>query len=318
MASKHSKLKLDKEEQSVQVFARNISLRNEFNVVCKYSHKPMVSDSFSQNPMLQYFQNCSKENVLNLPILNRVTNKVLPLLGYKLNMGVCSSLREALQLNRHLLHTIVLDETGLSDAQFAVILEGLQSQETIRAIVSRQNEFAERSFRALQPLLCRKKPKHLQELRLVRCNISQVIVHDLLAELVERNTAVSKLSLVKAHFNDGSFRRLIEFMRQNRQLRELDISHNALRQRHMLDLANVLAKDRKLVNLNLSWNFLWEVGASGTQEKKEPTKEKAPVEAPKDDDEGAEEEGGKTEKLEEQEKGITLRELMEYEREMER
>ena len=71
------------------MFARQLNIRNEVNTVIKYSDFPKVQNDFKQNPVLHYFNETRKEYVLALPILDRIKNKQLVLIGYKLNKGLC-------------------------------------------------------------------------------------------------------------------------------------------------------------------------------------------------------------------------------------
>ena len=71
-------------------------------------------------------------------------------------------------------------------------------------------------------------------------------------------SSLTKLSLVRANLSDVSFGRLCYYVAHNRSLKELDISFNDLRPRRMKEIVDVLGQDRKLVNVNLSWNTMLE------------------------------------------------------------
>lgn len=217
---------LDKDHNSVQVFARNVNLQNEFNTICKFAFNPKVEDDFQENPMLHYFVKSEKEKVVSLPVLGKIKNKVLPLIGYKMNEGLCSSIARAFSVNKFMIHKVVLDGTGISDAAMAVLIEGMSHQETARGIVSRYNDFGEKALKALMPLLVRKRPRHFTELRLINCNMNQSVLHDLIEYLASVNTKLARLSLVKVQFNDKIFARLLQYISKNRNIREIDLSHN--------------------------------------------------------------------------------------------
>lgn len=245
---------LDKQEISVQRFARNISLQDQFNKVLKFANQPRVEHNHEQNPLMQYFRNCSQEFVLALPILNMVHQKVLPLLGYKLNSGVCAALAKALAGNEQLLHGIILEGNGLNDHDVAQILEGLQTQEQIKSIVIKQNEVGEKCLAQLNKLFARKRPEHLEELRIVDCRMNPHTTDQLLSRLAAGPCFLSKVGLVNASFNAESARRLMKYVAQNKHLRHLDLKFNSLKQQEMLRLVRVLAADRKLVSIDLSLN----------------------------------------------------------------
>ena len=65
---------------------------------------------------------------------------------------------------------------------------------------------------------------------------------------------MKKLSLVQANFSDSSFRDFCEFVKLNRSLIEIDISYNDLRMKTIYHFIEAISKDRKLLNVNLSWN----------------------------------------------------------------
>ena len=65
-----------------------------------------------------------------------------------------------------------------------------------------------------------------------------------------------KLSLVKANISGLSFALLCEYFKDSRTLKELDISHNDIRAGQMWEFINILKYDRRLVNLNISWNSI--------------------------------------------------------------
>ena len=96
---------------------------------------------------------------------------------------------------------------------------------------------------------------HLEELRIISCNIGACVTNQLIEELLEMST-LAKLSLVRANLSDVSFSRLCYYVGNNRNLKELDISFNDLRPKRMKEFVDMLALDRKLVSVNMSWNSL--------------------------------------------------------------
>ena len=119
---------------------------------------------------------------------------------------------KAFEVNKGLLNSIVLENNGITDSDFAVLLEGLNRQLHIKCIVTKHNEFGEHSLLQVKKLMIRKKPANLDELRIIHCKISPLVTDELITCLAERQAPLSKLSLVSASFNDESFRSLIEFI----------------------------------------------------------------------------------------------------------
>mmetsp|Transcript_32855 Transcript_32855/g.50228 ORF Transcript_32855/g.50228 Transcript_32855/m.50228 type:complete len:94 (+) Transcript_32855:4497-4778(+) len=89
--------------------------------------------------------------------------------------------------------------------------------EKVRTLIYKNNEFGKASMENIYPLLHRRKPYHLEELRIVNCKIGPSVTHDLI-DCIAEQTNLKKLSLVKANFSDSSFREFCEFVRENRSL----------------------------------------------------------------------------------------------------
>ena len=142
---------LNKADHSVQLFARKINMQNEFNQVCKYAENPIISEDFSSNPVMRYYKESQRSNALPLPVLSRITNKILPLVNYGLSdgpagKGICTGLAQAMEGNPKLLTGIILDNNGIRDEHFATILQGLQKLDNIKIIVYRNNCLQQQSI----------------------------------------------------------------------------------------------------------------------------------------------------------------------------
>jgi Leucine-rich repeat (LRR) protein len=137
----------------------------------------------------------------------------------------------------------------------------LRSLDSVKSIVYRRNDFQRLSIERIIPLLARKKPQNLEELRIVGCRIGPAITHDLVQELLN-GTNLSKLSLVKTSMSSTSFALLCAYLEGARSLRVLDISSNDLTVLQMVRFLEVLEGDRKLRDLNLSWNRLMDPEAT--------------------------------------------------------
>jgi len=67
------------------------------------------------------------------------------LVGYKLNKGLCVALGDFLSKNVHptnpfIVKNLILDDNGLSDADFASILKGIRQQGLILSLSYNNNE----------------------------------------------------------------------------------------------------------------------------------------------------------------------------------
>lgn len=71
-------------------------------------------------------------------------------------------------------------------------------------------------------------PHNLEELKLINCKIHASTTYQLLETLNERSY-IRKLALVKANLNEASIKVLVDYIRYQRFLIDLDISWNGLR-----------------------------------------------------------------------------------------
>lgn len=111
--------KINRTDQSVQMYARQVNLQHEFFQICKFADDPRIQRDLETNPVMQYFQTCRQNNALSLPILNRISGKVFPLLNYRISESICASLKEAFKSNKNLLNSVVLVNNGLKDGDFS-------------------------------------------------------------------------------------------------------------------------------------------------------------------------------------------------------
>lgn len=83
-----------------------------------------------------------------------------------------------------MIHRVVLDNNGLDDIGLSILLEGLRSQDLIDSVVIKGNEVGEKSLGSLFTLLKRKRPHHIDELRLIDCKIGSIQTEKLMKRLV--------------------------------------------------------------------------------------------------------------------------------------
>ena len=106
---------MNKDEQAMQYFARRVNLQSEFFTMAKFSQTPKVEMAFANNPMIHYLQSCNANQSLIMPILNRIAQKQLCLLHYKLNGGICSALGDSFAANPKILTGICFDDNACTD-----------------------------------------------------------------------------------------------------------------------------------------------------------------------------------------------------------
>mgnify|MGYP003904736935 CR=1 FL=1 len=120
------------------------------------------------------------------------------------------------------------------------------------------NIFGEKSLLALRPLLLKRLPNHLEELKLIDCHINSSHVCRLLDLLLETNCQLHRLALVHASHNENSIDKIIQFMQTCGHLQELDLSWSKLSLLQWRNFMLAVKDNRQLVSLNLSFNKLLE------------------------------------------------------------
>ena len=90
------------------------------------THDTDINNSFSES--------CLRKNVIDVPVFARVSDNHLALSNYRLNKGLCESLGSYLKSSvirldqSFVLTALMLDNNGLTDLDFAALLEGLKEQ----------------------------------------------------------------------------------------------------------------------------------------------------------------------------------------------
>ena len=74
-------------------------------------------------------------------------------------------------LDFRIVNRLLLNNCGISGDQFAEILQGLKKLRDFKSLVYIKNSINSASLTALKPLLEKRLPYHLQELKLIDCKI---------------------------------------------------------------------------------------------------------------------------------------------------
>lgn len=128
------------------------------------------------DPQFQYIKQCAGDLNLVLPILNKIRGKTLCLQSYTLSQGHANALAAACPFfDDSLINRVLFENCGIDDNEFAAILRGLEQLNDFKSIVYKQNCFSELSLEAITPLLKKRLPKHIEELRFLDCKISGLI-----------------------------------------------------------------------------------------------------------------------------------------------
>ena len=151
---------------------------------------------------------------------------------------------------------VYLDNCGIDDEEMSSLLNGFCHLDRLRYLLYKENIFGPESLQAIQPLLLKRYPNNLRQLKLVKLNISQQLLCDLLHFMTEEPTSLISLSLVQMSIPSTTMPLIVEYIDSNGQLEELDLSWNKFVPPDFILLMNCLQNNVIIKNLNLSWNLM--------------------------------------------------------------
>ena len=122
--------------------------------------------------------------------------------------------------------------------------------------VYKNNIFMEEALGALKPILLKKSPENLLELRLVNLTTELKIIDELLEFMTVLRVQLRTLGLVQLHLSQLAIEKVARFVDESVFLEDLDVSWNDLIPMHFTPLLEALSRNRKLKSLNLSWNTI--------------------------------------------------------------
>ena len=140
----------------------------------------------SSDPKIHFFQQCRDDLDLALPILDKVFKKTLMLSEYTLSEGHARGLARACQFFDHqYVNRVFFSNCGISDSEFSEILKGLRDIKDFKSIIYKMNAFNELSVQNLRPLLLKRLPNHLEEIKLIDCQMNGSHISSLIDLLLE-------------------------------------------------------------------------------------------------------------------------------------
>jgi hypothetical protein len=141
-------------------------------------------------------------------------NQTLIIRERNIRVSLLRALSESFKYFNDFVSKLILDKNGLSDADFAMILEPLSQFKQFRSITYRRNELGFHALRFLRPLLTKRIPFHLEELRIEHCSMT-VSVSEELVHILASKTFLKKLSLVNVRMTDETFHMLTKYIRKH-------------------------------------------------------------------------------------------------------
>ena len=170
----------------------------------------------TNDPKIHYFMQCAEDQDLVLPIIDKVCKKTLVLQEYTLRPGQCRGLAKACQYFHHtFINRVFFNNSGIDDAEFADILGGLSHLKDFKSIIYKANQFSDLSINALGPILRKRLPHQLTELKLIDCPIGGTHLCKLLDLLMLTDSKLSTLTLVNVGQTENSFVKTIEFLERS-------------------------------------------------------------------------------------------------------
>ena len=179
----------------------------------KKGDQDSVAEMLKTDPKFQFYKNLVKNKEMPQSFLDGMMNQTLIIRERNIRAGLLRALSESFRYFINFVSKLVLDKNGLSDADFAMILEPLSQFKQFRSITYRRNELGFHSLRFLQSVLTRRIPFHLEELRIEHCSMT-ISVSEELVHILASKTFLKKLSLINVHMTDETFAKLAKYVRK--------------------------------------------------------------------------------------------------------
>ena len=136
---------------------------------------------------------------LMLPIVNKIENNSLTLQDYSLQPGQINGLAQAMiQTGKPLLKHVFFDNNQITDEMCANMMDALGQRKECHDFIYKRNTFRQQALEALcDKLLTLTPPTNLFELRLVNCDTTSTVMHDLIDILSTSPCYLRSLALVQ-------------------------------------------------------------------------------------------------------------------------
>ena len=133
---------------------------------------------------------------------------------------------------------------GIDDGEFSDILSGLACLKDFKSIIYRMNTFGDLSLAKMRPLMEKRIPYNLEELKLIDCQMTGSHVSRLIELLIETDCQLRSLAIVNANHTDNSFEKITTFVQEAEKLEDLDLSWSKLPPTSWRRLLEVLKENR--------------------------------------------------------------------------
>jgi len=164
------------------------------------------------DPQVEYYLTCKKKLEIALPILDKVWRKTLCLQDYSLSKGHCEGIAVACQyFDEKLINRVLFNNCGMDGDEFAEILRGLNKLKDVKSITYKRNALNQEAINELDPILKKRLPRNLEELKIIDVKSSAALNNDLINKLYA-GCQIRKLALVNCELSEKTFETLIMFI----------------------------------------------------------------------------------------------------------
>jgi hypothetical protein len=119
-----------------------------------------------------------------LPILEKVWRKTLCLQDYTLSKGHTEGIAIACQyFDPKVINRVLFSNCGIDGDEFTDILNGLAKLDDVKSITYKQNILNLEAVQALDPILKKRLPRNLEELKMIDVKASSAINDELINKI---------------------------------------------------------------------------------------------------------------------------------------
>ena len=228
-----------------------------YQQINKVANCQRVKENRAEHPEYVYYVACAQDTDLPLPILSHIFGNTLTLSDYTLSSGHCQGLNSAAQFLQGKINRVRFDNCGIDDGEMAQLLSAFAQFKDFKSIIYRHNELHEESLDGLRLLFEKRVPYHLEELRVSACRITPDVTTDLIQAIMEKGS-LKQFELAETVLFEDDIEFIGDFMQRSRELEELVLSGNSMVPNQMDMLMQVIRHNKKLVQLNISFNNMIE------------------------------------------------------------
>lgn len=149
---------IKEEEDLYKQAAREILEKVKFLELFRDNQGAKIIDYRAEDAKFQYLRQCQEDTALCLPIMDKIQDKTLALYSYTLSIGHARGIAVACRHFNNSIRKMIMQNCGLDDEEFSVILEALTALKEFKSLTYIQNTFDEASMQKMGPLLRRKAP----------------------------------------------------------------------------------------------------------------------------------------------------------------